>query len=458
MKLILQRGQRFLSILLGYVTAILVITLQKLIFELRSKENLQNALLVLAAFVSGLAAVAYAKLFKWAEHIFFQMTERRELIFIVTPVFFLAAWWLVYKLSPESSGSGIPQVLIANELNDEGDHRQHIGRFLSLRIIIVKTISSLVCVIGGGAIGREGPTIQISASIFYLFGQRVKKFIPDSKSHIWIISGASAGLAAAFNTPLGGIIYAIEELGATHFSRIRTVLLAAIITSGLVSLWLNGNYLYLGFPNIKVEGLSVIPMAFLVGIVSGLLGSCFSLCLFKLSSLRRQIKSPGKLAILTLLCGLAMSSLIYLNSRSSGSGAETLNDFLFHGQSSNFFLVFSRFWGTIISYLAGSAGGIFSPSLAIGGSIGGYIAEIFGSPNENILVLLGMIGFLTGVTKTPFTSFILVVEMTSKHSAIFPMMITALTALMASNLVDKHSFYERVKKLYENDLLISKGT
>lgn len=426
---------------------------QNLKHQIQQKENIQNALLLVAALVSGIAASLYAKVFKFSENIFVNLTsDKKEIVFITTPLFFLAAWWFIFKFSKESSGSGIPQVLVANEFDDESVNKKQISRFLSFRVIIVKTISSLVCVIGGGAIGREGPTIQISASVFYIFGEKVKKYLPSSRSHIWIISGAAAGLAAAFNTPLGGIIYAIEELGATHFSKIRTILLAAIITSGLVSLWLNGNYLYLGFPTIYIEGISIIPMALLVGIISGLAGSSFSSLLFTLTKLRRRIKAPGKLALISIFCGLAMASLIYFDSRSSGSGLELLNEFLFHGKSADGLLVVSRFLGTMISYLAGSAGGIFSPSLTIGGSLGGYIAHLFGSPDQNILILLGMIGFLTGVTKTPFTSFILVVEMTNKHSAIFPMMVSALVALLASNIIHGHSFYERMKEVYLEEI------
>ncbi len=417
--------------------------------QVQHKENLQNAVLLLAALISGLAAVLYAQLFKYCEGLFrTTMDTKREYVFALTPIFFLVAWWIVYKFSKESSGSGIPQVLASNEFDDNGIHKRQIKRFLSFRVLVVKTISSVICVIGGGAIGREGPTIQISASIFYIFGQKVKKYLPESRSHLWIISGASAGLAAAFNTPLGGIIYAIEELGAAHFNRIRTILLAAIIISGLIALWLSGNYLYLGFPKIGTEGISILPMAAFVGIIAGLAGGLFSSILFTLAKKRSRIKAPRKLAFIAVLCGFLMAAMIYWDPRASGSGLENLNEFLFHGKHADAELVLFRFFGTMISYLSGAAGGIFSPSLTIGGSLGGYIAQLFGSPDQNILILLGMIGFLTGVTKTPFTSFILVVEMTNKHSAIFPMMVTALLALIFSNTIHKQSFYERMKDLY----------
>jgi H+/Cl- antiporter ClcA len=426
---------------------------ERLFSRLRDKDNIQNALLILASVVSGLVAVFYAKVFKAAETAYIQfISPQRDLVFIFTPLLFFVAWVVVFKFSPESSGSGIPQVLFSNELDDEGLHKKHIRRFLSVRVIITKTISSLICALGGGAIGREGPTLQISASIFFIFGERVKKYLPQSKSHLWIISGASAGLAAAFNTPLGGIIYAIEELGATHFSRVRTILLAAVVTSGLMSQWLLGDYLYLGLPKISTEGMSVVPMAVLVGAVAGLGGGLFSKILFLLSQRRKSIKSPMTLGLITLICGFSMAGLIFMNTQVAGSGIESLNEILFHGESADGFFVTARFFGTMLSYLSGAAGGIFSPSLAIGGSLGSYLAHLFNSPDQNIVVLLGMIGFLTGVTKTPFTSFILVVEMTNKHSAIFPMMVTALVAVVVSSIAEKDSFYEKVKKALLNEM------
>ncbi|MFN8369053.1 MAG: chloride channel protein [Bacteriovoracaceae bacterium] len=428
---------------------------EKSFFQIKKKENIQKVFLIAAALVSGVFSVAYAKLFKLSEEIFSRyLNDKKEFVFLITPILFLLSWWIVHRFSKESSGSGIPQVLLANEINDDSSDKKYIRALLSMKIVIFKTLSSVICVMGGGAIGREGPTIHISASIFYIFGKKIKQFLPESKSHMWIITGASAGLAAAFNTPLGGIIYAIEELGSNHFSKIRTSLLIAVITSGLISLWLNGNYLYLGFPIITYNGLSVIWGAVLIGLATGLTGGVFSQLLFQLTKARRKIKSTVKMIFLTLICGLLMASLIYYNSKSAGTGIELINDLLFHNQLSNFTHVCTRFLGTMITYLAGTAGGIFSPSLSIGGSIGGYFAVLFDFSDRNIFVLLGMIGFLTGVTKTPFTSFILVFEMTNVHTSIFSMMISALVAQFSSNLISHKSFYEQMKMVYHEEFQV----
>ena len=125
-----------------------------------------------------------------------------------------------------------------------------------------------------------------------------------------------------------------------------------------------------------------------------------------------------------------------------------MTDFLFKHETADLALIAIRFAGTMAAYLSGCAGGIFSPSLAIGATIGSYLSTFVGSDHANLMVLLGMIGFLTGVTRTPFTSFILVLEMTDRHAAVFSMMLAALTAQSASLLIEPHSFYENMKHKY----------
>ena len=117
-----------------------------------------------------------------------------------------------------------------------------------------------------------------------------------------------------------------------------------------------------------------------------------------------------------------------------------------------------RIAGPVICFNTGAAGGVFAPALAAGASIGAFLSRLFqfiGS-NANILILSGMVGFLTGITRTPFTSAILVLEMTDRHSVIFHLMLAALVSNIAALLVDKHSFYEQLKKGYMEDALQSK--
>lgn len=414
-----------------------------------SEAHIQNAAICFAAVCAGLIAVCYVELFKFAEDTFFKLLKNhQDLILVITPLAFLIAWALVFFFAPAASGSGIPQVLAANELEYNDKNKDRVDRLLSLRVMFVKIASSLVCMFGGGAIGREGPTIHICASLFHFFGKWTRRLRVESSSHLWIVTGAGAGLAAAFNTPLGGIVYAIEELGSQHFLRVRKILFVAIIISGLISQGILGNYLYLGSPKIYLAGAQTYPLAILIGFLCGLLGAAWSELLFYLVKMRSRIKSKFILAGIAIVCGFLMALLILHNHYSAGTGIVLVDDILFHQHAVGFETTFFRFIGTIISYLCGAAGGILSPSLAIGASFGDYIAQALGLGSSNIFVLLGMIGFLTGVTGVPFTSFILVMEMTSGQNSIFPMMIAALSASAGANLINPHSFYEMVKQRY----------
>lgn len=411
---------------------------------MRHPDHLQTLAFWLAAFLSGLVSVAYATVFKATEgwyHGFFAAHPQATLL--LTPLCFLTSWALVRALAPEAAGSGIPQVLAANTQKGVSP-ALWVDRLLSGKVILVKIASSLACLAGGGVIGREGPTIHVSTSIFRLTGNSFRRFFPKNDPHPWIVAGAAAGLASAFNTPLGGIVFAIEELKTPHFNRFKTVLLTSIIIAGLVSQWLLGTYLYLGYPKIMEAAFSDLPSVLLVGLVGGAFGTLFGRCLKILVAWRLKIKKTWLLALVALGCGLALSGLTLWDPQAAGSGSEVTNSLLFHDQTAAWRLPFLRFAGSALSYMAGGGGGIFAPSLAAGASMGSYLSSLLGSGTPHLLILVGMASFLTGVTRTPFTAFVLVVEMTNEHECIFPLMLGALLADLIARL-DGGSFYEWMK-------------
>ena len=192
-------------------------------FDRIRNENLKkNALQAIpfwiASIITGLFAVLYTKLFVAAEDITTAIFNYHAwLLFIVTPVCFVLAWWVVQKFSPYARGSGIPQVMAAIQISSPKTNAI-VDKLLGIRVIFIKVLSSLIMALGGGAIGREGPTIQIAASIYKIVYTLLPKWWPKIAKRNMMVTGAAAGLAAAFNTPLGGIVFAIEELTKTHFS------------------------------------------------------------------------------------------------------------------------------------------------------------------------------------------------------------------------------------------------
>jgi H+/Cl- antiporter ClcA len=212
----------------------------KHIFDRIRNERLKQSLLQalpfwIASLITGLVAVLYARLFAFAEKGTAWLVHGHAVwLFLVTPLCFIAAWWLVQRFAPYSRGSGIPQVMASIELATP-KYNEKVNKLLSLRILVVKIASSLIMVLGGGIIGREGPTIQIAGSIFRKINQWLPSWWPRISKRNMIMTGAAAGLAAAFNTPLGGIVFAVEELTKTHISYFKTALFTAVIIAGLTA-------------------------------------------------------------------------------------------------------------------------------------------------------------------------------------------------------------------------------
>lgn len=410
----------------------------------------------IASFITGLLAVGYAALFSMAEEASFSIFEKHKwTIFIIAPICFLLAAVIVNVFAPGSRGSGIPQVMAAIELANPKQQKL-IGKLLGLRIIIVKIISSVMLLFGGGAIGREGPTIQLAGSVFYLVNKWVPANWPKITRRNMIMTGAAAGLAAAFNTPLGGIVFAVEELTKTHISYFRTALFSAVIIAGLTAQAILGPYLYLGFPKVNDLSSYILAGVLLVAVVSAIAGAYFSRIMLSVLAWRQAHVRGAGTYVWMLGCGLLVACAAYfVHSSILGSGSHIMNPLLFSSDKQvDWYVPVFRFFGPIISFVSGGAGGIFAPSLSAGATIGASIANYFdmSTTNANMLILSGMVGFLTGVTRTPFTAAILVLEMTDRHSVIFYLMLTAMVANVVATMIDKRSFYDHLKKQYLKEL------
>ena len=189
----------------------------KYFFDLVGTERIRRNILQalpfwMASLITGLVAAGYTKMFAYSESVFQNVLHWHSwLIFIVTPVCFFLAWLTIQLFAVNARGSGIPQVMAAIELSTP-KYESKIDKLLSFRIVLTKIASSLLMVLGGGAIGREGPTIQIAGSIFRIVNKWIPQSWPKLSRQSFILTGAAAGLAAAFNTPLGGVVFAMEEL------------------------------------------------------------------------------------------------------------------------------------------------------------------------------------------------------------------------------------------------------
>jgi H+/Cl- antiporter ClcA len=196
------------------------------------------------------------------------------------------------------------------ELSNPDQHR-HTEYLLSVRVTAVKVVSSVVLLLGG-VIGREGPTIQVSAAIFRAINRLQPAGWPHLSRQIALVTGGAAWLATAFNTPLGGIVFVVEELTQIHLSRFRMAVFAAVIIAGLTAQQFLGSYLCLGFPKVTSPGgwFQVLGMA--CALACGLTGALFAKMLLAVGQYRRRFITLAAQLGWVVGCGLLMAGLAYL--------------------------------------------------------------------------------------------------------------------------------------------------
>lgn len=426
----------------------------------RLKINLLQAIpFWVASILTGLIAVAYAKVFAFAEKgasYFFHFSPR--LFFIITPICFLLAWWVVQRWAHYARGSGIPQVSAAIELATPR-YNALVDHLLSMRILVVKIVSSCLLVLGGGVTGREGPTIQIAGSVFRKVNQLLPDWWPKISKRNMIMTGGAAGLAAAFNTPLGGIVFAVEELTKTHISYFKTAIFSAVIIAGLSAQAFLGPYLYLGYPNVAHLSPSIFLWVVLVAVLAGSGGSLMSKSILLIMNWKKRF-SPFHQVLYLLLGALLIACLgCWVGELTMGSGKTLMSEVLFtDNKHTEWYMPLLRTIGPVITFTSGAAGGVFAPALSAGAGIGSVVSGWLhlAATDSNLLILAGMVAFLTGVTRSPFTSAILVLEMTDRHNVIFHLMLAGMTAAIVATLVDKHSFYDHLKHQYMHELMHKK--
>jgi H+/Cl- antiporter ClcA len=438
-------GKRLISLLINF--------LNKSHFD----KTIINSLIkwlpyIIGSIVTAGVAVLYSKIFDYSVSISkLVKTNVPWLFFIITPLCLLAGWWIVKKIALGASGSGIPQLMAA--VNPKRNAiKVSTGYLLGGKVLIAKILSSIVALLGGALIGREGPTIQISGSIFYI----THKFLPANWPKIdrqrMLIAGGAAGLAAAFNTPLGGIVFAIEELSRSSLNAFKSTLLYAVIFSGMTVQWILGPYLYLGFPRVEAGGFSLLGYVIMFSAIAGIVGATKGKLILELLKFTKQFKKTYLHILYILISGLVVAFFIFSNKNIAyGPGKDLMNQLLFDTKEHDIsvWLLISRFFGAIISYATGIAGGIFATSLSTGSILGHLLMNLFSlDDNNKLLVLVTMIGLLTGVTRAPFTSSILVLEMTDRHAAIFFFILAGLIASVTARLIDKQPLYRRLEEHY----------
>lgn len=393
------------------------------------------------AIAVGAIGVAFAWAANRAQDLFQSMLISPWLALAITPAGFVLCAWLTRVVFPGAEGSGIPQAIAARSLRDDSVR----GRFLSLKLTAGKILLTLIGLFTGASIGREGPTVQVGASIML----SAAKLGGMGRENGLILAGSAAGVAAAFNTPLAGIVFAIEEMSRAFESRTSGLVLMAVILAGLASLAMVGDYSYFGHSTSTLSGALDWLAVPICGVAGGLLGALFSALVVNVSRwlkswaarqpMLRALAWAFGCGVLVALCGLASHGMTY------GTGYAAAKSAI-EGHPLAWSFAPLKFIANTASTLSGIPGGLFSPSLSVGAGLGSLVAAILGAHAAGAIVLLGMTAYFAGVVQAPITAFVIIEEMSDASSMVIPLMMAAVIGYGVSRLFQRESIYHALAR------------
>ena len=394
---------------------------------------------VIGGIATGLVSAGFAWLAEKAEDLFRGINSANPyLIWLLAPAGFALSVFLVRTVFPNSQGSGVPQCIAA--MRTDSDERRN--ALLSFRVAIGKILLTLAGLCVGASIGREGPSIQVGASLLWgLRGSYHKEY------RALILAGSAAGLAAAFNAPLAGSVFAIEELSQSFDLRTSRWVLTATVLAGMAAIAVTGNYAYFGSSSGILQGWKDWFSLIVLGVVGGCLGACFSRFVIAMSfnkTLRRWSGIERSPILFAAGCGLVIALCGTLSGGMSyGAGYHAAYDIIHNeGQAAWTFLPF-KFIATAASSVSGMPGGLFAPSLSIGAGLGSLATHMLPMSAESgtQFALLGMVAYLTGVVQSPITSVLIMLEMTGNNEMALPLLACALLSHAVSKFLCPKGIY-----------------
>ncbi|MFR0687845.1 chloride channel protein [Enterobacterales bacterium AE_CKDN230030158-1A_HGKHYDSX7] len=399
----------------------------------------------IGALLVGLVALGFAWLADKAFGLFQRLLEISPwLPLLVTPAGFALLAWITRRWFANAMGSGIPQVIAALE----SPSRSFRSQVLALPVAAARMLFTLGALLVGGSVGREGPTVHLGAAVLFAFGTRLGLHGRRTVAGL-ILAGGAAGIAAAFNTPLAGIVFAIEELSRTFEQRFSGLVLTAVLIGGMVTLGLMGHYSYFGDVGGHLPsgwGWTEVPACALLG---GVLGGLYVKLVLpaqggwigRMCALRERfpVRFAAACGLALALLGLASGNHVY------GTGYEETRALLEGAPVTDPLFLLWKFLANVVSYLAGIPGGLFSPSLSIGAAFAPLLA-LLPDVNPQTCALLGMGAYLAGVTRSPLTAAVIVLELSHSQDLAIPMLAVTLLAAGISGRIAPVSLYHALAR------------
>jgi H+/Cl- antiporter ClcA len=402
----------------------------------------QRMLFWMSAIIVGAVSVGFGIGVNWSIGLFKRITAPHPLIvFALCPIGLAGVVFVTRRFFPGAQGSGIPQAMAALHM----ENIENIDSVLSWRIALGKVLLTLVGFLCGASIGKEGPTVQIGCSVMNGLGRLGLKPTHDLV-HFLVLAGGAAGIASAFNTPIAGAIFAIEEMAHFHINpRNGLRLLVATALSGVAMLVIAGYYNYFGTVHTALVwgwGWLAVPGT---GIVGGILGGLFARILslptnyFPRGLRQLAMRWPIMFAA---LCGLALAIIGTLSGDIAFGSSHTEAVAALHGtEVLPLSFAILKWAATIVSYLSGIPGGIFAPSLAAGAGLGSWFVPLFPHVPPAALAMLGMAAYFSAVVQSPITAAVIVLEMTNNLNMTVAVAGAAALGTAFSRLIAKKPLY-----------------
>lgn len=358
-------------------------------------------------------------------------------VLLTTPLLTAAIVWVTQRFFPGAAGSGIPQIKAALSPDLPEDRR---FMFASLRLTMAKIGLGIAGFAAGLSIGREGPSVQVAAGVM----QHARRWLSPATNideRALLVAGGAAGIAAAFNAPLAGVVFAIEELSGRLEARSSGLIITGIVLAGLVAVSAFGNVSYFGVIHVPRLGWEVLWPGLLVALLCGAAGGLFARLMIasltgapgRLNQLRARhpvrFAAVGGLAVAVI--GLATGGVTF------GAGSEAVKQMLRGHDELTPLYTALKFVATWLTAWCGVPGGIFAPSLSIGAGIGDAVASLAGHELGPALIAMGMAAFLAAVTQAPLTAFIIVMEMVDGHAMVLSLMAAAMLASLVSRMISR---------------------
>jgi H+/Cl- antiporter ClcA len=400
-----------------------------------------------AAGICGAACVYFARGFEFVLHHRLDRHSIGSWCWLATPLGFLAAVEIIRRWAPQAAGTGIPQAVFAAEHLSPATEKP-LGSLTSLRTMGVKIVSLFLGIWVGASTGREGPTVHIAMCTFVavvVLCRRLFKLEIDLRSAV--IAGGAAGLAAAFNTPLAGVTFAIEELTENYFSNVKDIVVMAIIVAASIAKAMTGEYGYFG--TLQEPAAVSLGATLVISVMCGLCGGFFSTLMLRVSERlavpRSNVWRWGVPAVMALgLVGVSYAS----GPSVLGPGNKVAQQLLDgHSGSWIYSFPFLKMAATLLTYWSGIAGGIFAPCLSMGAALGTDLGVLLHDPLA-ACALLGMAAFLSATIQAPMTAFVIIFEMTGYHPMLLPIMLASLSAFMTVRLLGAKPLYKALAAQY----------